>query len=137
MREEDIDKIIARNISSYLAESGKDQQDFADYMNVSQATISYWCKGNKLPRMNKIDQICSYFNISRSDLFNDRRAVNICSDSAGAYDPVMKELADYLNTDKTAQDILNESRKLSKEDKSLIYKLMVSMNSGRHRKEKR
>jgi len=129
MREEDIDKIIARNISSYLAESGRDQQDFADYMNVSQATISYWCKGNKLPRMNKIDQICSYFNISRSDLFNDRRS-STCRDDACAADSGLTELASYLNSDKTARDILNESRKLSKEDKMLVYRLMVSINGG-------
>lgn len=39
-------------------------------MNVSQATISNWCKGIKMPRMDKIDRICKYFNINRSDLMD-------------------------------------------------------------------
>lgn len=130
MREEDLDKIIARNISDYLSESGRDQQDFADFMNVSQATISYWCKGNKLPRMNKIDQICSYFNISRSELFQDRRNVGAAYSFASENDS--KALLEYLSKSKTVRNILAETKKLSEEDLKLIYKIMQRMEHAQH-----
>nr|MDE7425210.1 hypothetical protein [Lachnospiraceae bacterium] len=42
------------------------------FMDVSQATVSNWCKGLKMPRMDKIDKICLFFNINRSDLMEDR-----------------------------------------------------------------
>lgn len=37
-------------------------------MNVLQVAVSAWCLGQKMPRMNKIDQICQFFNYKRSDL---------------------------------------------------------------------
>lgn len=71
MSEQDINEIIANNISDLLDRSGKTQLDLAEFMNVSQATVSNWCKGAKLPRMDKIDRICEFFNVSRSDLMED------------------------------------------------------------------
>lgn len=71
MNEPDINSIIAKNISVLLERSGKTQIDLADFMGVSQATVSNWCKGTKLPRMDKIDRICEYFNVNRSDLMED------------------------------------------------------------------
>lgn len=71
MSEQDINEIIANNISALLNRSGKTQLDLAEFMNVSQATVSNWCKGAKLPRMDKIDRICEFFNVSRSDLMED------------------------------------------------------------------
>ena len=55
----------------------KTQLDLAEYMNVSQATISNWCKGVKIPRMNKIDKIAEFFNIKRSDLMVDKEETNV------------------------------------------------------------
>ena len=71
MNAPDINSIIAKNISVLLERSGKTQIDLADFMGVSQATVSNWCKGTKLPRMDKIDRICEYFNVNRSDLMED------------------------------------------------------------------
>ena len=63
MSEQELNKIIAKNISYYLESSGKTQLDLATYMGVSQASVSNWCKGIKIPRMDKIDKICSFFHI--------------------------------------------------------------------------
>ena len=68
MKDYEINNIIAENISSFLDRYGKTQNDLADYMGVSQATVSNWCKGVKLPRMDKIDRICNFFNVSRMQL---------------------------------------------------------------------
>ena len=68
MNKQEINKIIAENLSYLMDKSGKTQFDLADYMGVSQATVSNWCKGIKLPRMDKIDRICDFFNVTRSQL---------------------------------------------------------------------
>ncbi len=70
MTENTLNKIIAENISKQLEIHNKTQSDLAEHMNVSQATVSNWCKGIKVPRMSKIDMICDYFSISRSELMN-------------------------------------------------------------------
>lgn len=68
MSEAEINAIIASNINRYLNSLGKSQLDLAIHMGVSQATVSNWCKGVKMPRMDKIDRICEYLHCYRSDL---------------------------------------------------------------------
>ena len=70
MGEKELKSIIAKNISKYLENQNKTQSDLAEYIGVSQATVSNWCKGIKMPRMTKIDMICDFFSINRSDLMN-------------------------------------------------------------------
>lgn len=71
MSEHEINELIAHKLNYYLDKTNKTQVDLAHYMNVSQATISNWCKGIKMPRMDKLDKLCHFFNISRSDLMDD------------------------------------------------------------------
>ncbi|WP_231038683.1 transcriptional repressor LexA [Pectinatus haikarae] len=46
------------------------QRELAEYMGVSAATVNDWLKGKKLPRMDKFDKLCTYFNIKRTDLLS-------------------------------------------------------------------
>ncbi len=70
MDENEINSIIASNITKQLELHNKTQLELAEYMGVSQATVSNWCKGIKMPRMTKIDLLCKYFSITRSELMN-------------------------------------------------------------------
>ena len=64
----DINKEIGERLSKRLAMSGKTQADLAAYMNTSQASVSNWVNGVKLPRMDKIDRICEFIGCNRSDI---------------------------------------------------------------------
>lgn len=72
MSETELNMVIANNITRQLELHNRTQLDLAEYMGVSQATVSNWCKGIKMPRMTKIDMICNYFDIKRSDLMNNK-----------------------------------------------------------------
>ncbi len=72
MSEKELNDFIAKKIKHYLEVQNKTQLDLAEYMEVSQATVSNWCKGVKIPRMNKIDKIAEFFKIKRSDLMVDK-----------------------------------------------------------------
>lgn len=74
---------IAKNLNKYLELNQMSQADLARIMNVSTATTSNWCKGIKLPRMDKIDKICSIFGINRSDLMDEKGD----ADNAADYRP--------------------------------------------------
>ena len=71
MSEAEINKIISDNLNRLMEIRGTTQSELAEYMGVSQATISNWCKGVKMPRMDKIDKLCDFFHIIRSDLMQE------------------------------------------------------------------
>lgn len=71
MSEKEINQTISRNLQKYLDKNNRTQQELAEFMGVSQATVSNWCKGIKMPRMSKVDMICDFLGINRSDLLNE------------------------------------------------------------------
>lgn len=74
MSEKEINRIIADNLVHQMSIHNCTQLELAQYMGVSQATVSNWCKGIKLPRMSKVDKICDFFHINRSDLLVDNQS---------------------------------------------------------------
>lgn len=73
MSEKEINLTISKNILKYLEIRNKSQAELAEYVGVTQATVSNWCNGIKMPRMSKIDMICEFLEINRSDLMNDQQ----------------------------------------------------------------
>ena len=61
-------KTFTDNLKRLLQERGITQAELAAYMEVSNTTISNWVKGYKVPRMDKVDKLCSFFKIKRSEL---------------------------------------------------------------------
>lgn len=73
MNERDFNEIFAFNLKSRMEDKDVSQNELARYLNVSPTSVNNWCRGLKTPRMDKIDRLCKFFNISRSDLMEDRR----------------------------------------------------------------
>ena len=68
MNEEDYGRIIAKNLKRIAYENGKSQADISRDLNISKQTLSSWMNGKRIPRMSKVDLLCSYFNCTRSDI---------------------------------------------------------------------
>lgn len=69
----EINAVIAKNIQDCMNERNLSQKELANALGVSQASISNWCQGIKMPRMDKIDRICDFFGIKRSYLLCDHK----------------------------------------------------------------
>lgn len=54
---------------------GKTQKDLIDFIHVSSSTVSNWCTGQKLPRMDKIQAIANWLGINTSDLIEEKSNV--------------------------------------------------------------
>lgn len=61
-------KIFAENLTRLLGEHNKTQLDLANQMNVAASTVSSWCKGDKMPRMDKVEWMAEYFGVPASAL---------------------------------------------------------------------
>lgn len=72
MSEKEIQSIFSKKLKYYLKLRNKTQLDLAKAIGVSNTTINNYVKGYNTPRMDKIDKICSYLNIERSNLLEDK-----------------------------------------------------------------
>ncbi|WP_278554900.1 helix-turn-helix domain-containing protein, partial [Parvimonas micra] len=75
MDEKSIQNIFSYNLRRLLMERNKTQLELSKYIGVSNTTINNYVKGYNMPRMDKIDKICRFFNIKRSDLLENKQVI--------------------------------------------------------------
>lgn len=68
MNEAEFNKIFAAKLKYYLARNNMTQIELADKLQTSKTSVYNWCSGLKTPRMDKVDQMCEIFGITRSAL---------------------------------------------------------------------
>ena len=61
-------EIFAENLLELIESKKIDQRDLAVYLGVSDSAISHWIKGNKYPRIDKIQKMADFFNVPKSRL---------------------------------------------------------------------
>lgn len=101
MSEQDFNILFSKNLNYYLNKNDITQLDLANQLGVSTSAVSAWCRGIKTPRMDKVDAMCKYFGIKRSDLMEDKSDRDL-------------ETTYYLNdeTAKVAQEIFEKDKVL-------------------------
>ena len=63
--------IFSKNLSKYVAESGRTQLEIAKAIGVSAPTFNMWMNGKALPRIDKIQRLADYFGIDKADLITE------------------------------------------------------------------
>lgn len=71
MSDEQQRNIFARNLTAYVQQSGKQQQEIASILGFNQKTFNGWCRALSMPTMGKVQKIADYFGIRKSDLLDD------------------------------------------------------------------
>ena len=61
-------KIFAANLRRLMDEHRCRQVDIARLLNVSKSTVSAYCSGEQMPRMDKLELLSRHFSVSRSSL---------------------------------------------------------------------
>lgn len=72
MADEEYKKIFSKNLKYYMELNQKNQMDLMNDLHLSSSTVSNWCTGLKLPRMDKVQMLADYFHINKSDLIEDK-----------------------------------------------------------------
>ena len=68
----DYKKIFSTNLNYYMSINKKSQNDLIQALKQDKSTVSTWCNGTRLPRMDKIEILANYFNIQKSDLIENK-----------------------------------------------------------------
>lgn len=67
--------VLAKNLKKYIVKSGKDRSTIAEDLGFPYSTLTDWVNGKKYPRINNIEKLATYFNVSKSDLIEDFEAI--------------------------------------------------------------
>lgn len=70
-KEESIRSVICENLNRLLRQRKMTQKELSEYMGVSASTVNDWVRGKKIPRMDKVDKLCSIFGVSREEILYD------------------------------------------------------------------
>lgn len=63
---------FAKNLKYYVDKSGRMQIEIAETVGVAKSTFTAWIKGDKYPRIDKIEMLANYFGIQKSDLIEEK-----------------------------------------------------------------
>lgn len=66
----EIARIIGINLKRLAYEHGRTQSDISRDLKINKQTLSTWMNGQRIPRMEKVDQLCHYFNCKRTDILD-------------------------------------------------------------------
>lgn len=116
MSERDYAKLVAKNIRYFMDLNGKTQADLAKDLKISKATISSWVNGTRIPRMEKIDMLCHYFNITRADLMEEHsanEAPNTGQQTGYYFDEETAKLAQELKDNPELRILLDAGRDMT------------------------
>lgn len=127
MSEKEFNKIFGKNLQFYLDSKQISQTELANYLEVSPTSVNNWCRGLKTPRMDKVDKICNFFHINRSDLLNEHND----EQSQGYYlDPETADFAQELKDRPELKILFSASRKATKEDIEMTIDILNRLTGG-------
>lgn len=129
MNESAFNNSFAQNLKFYLKQANMTQTDLAEYMNVSTASISNWCTGNKIPRMDKVDKLCELFDINRSDLIEDKDTEH---KQSYYLNPETSRIAQKIYDNKELSVLFDAAQDAEPEDLQALHGMLMALK----RKEK-
>jgi transcriptional regulator with XRE-family HTH domain len=127
MSENEYKKIFSKNLRYYMNKYNKKQSDLINDLGFSSSTISNWCTGEKLPRMDKVQILADYFHINKSDLLEDKSNSN--EDETYYLNDDAREMAQFMYENPEYKVLFDASRKVKKEDIEFVKQMIDRMSN--------
>lgn len=126
MSENEYKIIFSKNLRYYMNKYNKKQSDLINDLGFSSSTISNWCTGEKLPRMDKVQILADYFHINKSDLLEDKSNLN--EEETYYLNDDAREMAQFLYENPDYKVLFDASRKVKKEDIQFVKEMIDRMS---------
>lgn len=110
-------EVLSKNLKKYIAKSGKDRSDIAREIGFPYSTLTDWVNGNKYPRINNIEKLANYFNVSKSDLIEDFEEIKKDNDR-------LVTIIVKLRTNKELVDVVEKMLSLDKTKLESLSRLL-------------
>ncbi len=89
--------IFSRNLRRFLIANNMTQLELSKRLGVGTTSVSNWCLGVKVPRMDKVDAMCLIFNCKRSDLMDEHIENPNANINTLMLSPDQEELLSFYN----------------------------------------
>lgn len=121
MTNEEYGRIISKNLKRIAYDHGKTQTEIAKDLGIKRVTISSWMNGTRIPKMDKIDILCNYFNVPRSAIMEEHS-----SDEEQPYylNEETAKIAQEVYDNPDARLLLDASRNARPEDIRLAAEML-------------
>lgn len=113
--------VLSKNLKNYIAKSGKDRMEVCKDLELSYSTLTDWVNGKKYPRIDNIERLADYFNVSKSDLIEDFEEIKKDNDRLATI--VIK-----LRTNKELLDVVERLISLDKAKLESLRRLLDTFN---------
>ena len=124
MSEQELTLLFSENLKYYMARRNVTQAELAEALGVTQSAVSLWVIGSRAPRMNKIDAICEYLGIQRSDLLErkdkeENKTYYVNQESA--------KIAQEIFENKELRLLFDAAKDVDPESLKALHSLLLSM----------
>lgn len=68
MTNEEYGRVVAKNLKRLAYQTGKSQVEISKELGINNATLSAWMNGTRIPKIEKIDMLADYFNVTRNEI---------------------------------------------------------------------
>lgn len=120
MSDNDLKKILSKNLNRLLLERNKQQNEVAKAIGVNATTFNTWCNGISVPRSGALQALADYFGVLKSELI-DEVPHNYYLDAE------TREYANEIKNNKELRMLFDASRNAKKEDLEMVCDMLTAL----------
>ena len=115
---------FAEMLKYYLMMNDKTQSDLVNDLGYDKSTVSNWCSGLRVPKVDVIIDIADYLHVNVGDLIEDNR-----NEETYYLDEDAKDMAQFMYENPEYKVLFDASRKVKKEDIAFVKEMIDRMSN--------
>jgi transcriptional regulator with XRE-family HTH domain len=116
---------FAEMLKYYLMMNNKTQSDLVNDLGFDKSTVSNWCAGNRVPKIDVIIDIAKYLHVNVGDLIEDNR-----NEESYYLNDDARDMAQFLYENPDYKVLFDASRKVKKEDIQFVKEMIDRMSNN-------
>lgn len=115
---------FAEMLKYYLTMNNKTQSDLVNDLGFDKSTVSNWCAGLRVPKVDVIIDIANYLHVNVGDLIEDNR-----NEDTYYLDDDARDMAQFMYENPEYKVLFDASRKVKKEDIDFVKQMIDRMSN--------
>lgn len=116
---------FANRLRYYLMMNNKTQSDLVNDLGYEKSTVSNWCSGTRVPKIDTIIDIAKYLHVNVGDLIEGNQ-----NDDTYYLNPEARDMAQFLYDNPEYKVLFDASRKVKPEDIQFVKEMIDRMTGS-------